>query len=360
MLRTDFYNLRLIPESPNNISITFKASGGIMKIFISWSGERSKALAIALKEWIPLILQYAQPWVSEKDISAGDRWAQAVSGELESSNFGILCITPENLSSEWILFEAGALSKSMLDAKVIPLLFGLELSDLSGPLSQFQALKIDQKGIMDVITAINAVSETKASETTINQLVPAIWPQLQQKIDDIPGKAPAGKHIRPTGEILEELVSQVRGLGSRMNERDIDVTDRDMRYPSKSYRDLDPRMFDELMHGNTDSREGDFSLLILAGLIRDRIPWLAEVLLESHRELKIASAEEAREIGHRLMRLVKQTMRGRFGERFMGRSKADDVLMMELPMFIDRVVSSRIEFRTKIAEISAESPTDND
>lgn len=139
-----------------------------MKIFISWSGERSKALAVALKDWIPLILQYAQPWVSEKDISAGDRWAQAVSGELETSNFGILCITPENLSSEWILFEAGALSKSMLDAKVIPLLFGLELSDLSGPLSQFQALKIDQKGIMDVITAINAVSETKASETTIN------------------------------------------------------------------------------------------------------------------------------------------------------------------------------------------------
>jgi hypothetical protein len=271
-----------------------------------------------------------------------------------------LCITPENLSSEWILFEAGALSKSMLDAKVIPLLFGLELSDLSGPLSQFQALKIDQKGIMDVITAINAVSETKASEATINQLVPAIWSQLQKKIDDIPGQAPAGKHTRPQGEILEELVSQVRGLGSRMSERDIDIMDRDIKHTSRIYRDLDPRMIDEIMHGIIDSRDGDFSLLILSGLMRDIIPWLAEVLLESHRELKNASAKEAREIGHRLMRLVEQTMRGRFGERFMGRSKAGHILMMELPMLIDRAVSSRIEFRAKIGENSTEISSEND
>jgi hypothetical protein len=259
-----------------------------------------------------------------------------------------------NLSSEWILFEAGALSKSMLDAKVIPLLFGLELGDLSGPLSQFQALKIDQKGIMDVITAINAVSETKASETTINQLVPAIWSQLQQKIDSIPGKAPAGKHIRPNGEILEELVSQVRGLGARMSERDIDIMDRDPKNPSRAYRDLDPRMISEL-HGMLDSREGDFILLILAGLMRETIPWLAEILLESHRDLKNASTKEAREIGHRLIRLVEQTMRGRFGERFMGRTKAGHFMMIELPVLIDRAVSSRIEFRTKIGEISAEA-----
>lgn len=331
-----------------------------MKVFISWSGERSKALAIALKEWIPLILQYAKPWVSEQDISAGARWAQAISGELESSNFGILCITPENISSEWILFEAGALSKSMLDAKVIPLLFGLELSDLSGPLSQFQALKIDQQGMMDVINAINAVSETKASEATINQLVPALWAQLQQKIDGIPGKAPAGKHMRPQGEILEELVSQVRGLGSQMRELDPDFVDRSLKYPSRAYRDLDPRMIDELMNGEIDSRDGDFSLLILAGLVRDGMPWLAEVLIESHRELKSASPKEAREIAHRLVRLVKQTSMGRVGERFMGRTKAGQILMMEMPMFIDRAVSSRLEFRTKAVEPNADGSIDLD
>jgi hypothetical protein len=134
-----------------------------MKIFISWSGSRSKALASALRGWLPLTLNYVEPWVSDKDIAAGDRWAQSIAGELEKSNFGIICITPENLQSEWILFEAGALSKSMLEAKVIPLLFGLELSDLSGPLSQFQAQKVEQTGIVEVVRAINKVAENAVS-----------------------------------------------------------------------------------------------------------------------------------------------------------------------------------------------------
>lgn len=71
-----------------------------MKVFISWSGPRSKSLADALREWLPLVLQYVEPFVSDKDISAGDRWAQAIADELEASNFGIIYVTPEKLRSE--------------------------------------------------------------------------------------------------------------------------------------------------------------------------------------------------------------------------------------------------------------------
>lgn len=327
-----------------------------MKIFISWSGKRSKALAIALKEWLPLILQYAKPWVSEKDISAGERWAQAIAGELESSNFGILCITPENLRSEWIMFEAGALSKSMLDAKVIPLLFGLELSDLSGPLSQFQALKVDQQGLMDVIKAINAVAETKAADATINQLVPALWPQLQEKLDEIPDQEPSERHMRPQTDILEDLVLQVRSLGARMNDFNPEIMERDVRYRSPKYPDLDLHTLDEMMHLMMDSREGEMSLLLLAGLIRDRMPWLAEVLVESYRDLKTAGPEEAREIGHRLMRLVKQTTRGPFSERLIGRNKSNHMLMMELPHFVDRAIALRADARQFTGDTELEEP----
>lgn len=321
-----------------------------MKVFISWSGNRSKAIAIALKEWLPLVLQYAKPWVSDKDISAGDRWAQAIAGELESANFGILCITPENVNSEWILFEAGALSKSMLDAKVIPLLFGLELRDLSGPLSQFQALKMDQPGILSVLKAINAVSEHKAADATIEQLVPVLWAQLQQKLDAIPEMEKTGKAVRPQSEILEELVTQVRGLNSRMRDFDPEMMDREARFLNSKYRDYEPRMLNELMHSMMDSRDGDMSLVMLAGMVRDRMPWLAEVLIEAHRELKTADADEAREIGHRVMRLVKGTLRGPMGEGVFGRTKSGHVLLMELPQMIDRAVSNRIESRQFLDE----------
>lgn len=321
-----------------------------MKIFISWSGKRSKALAVALKDWLPLILQYAKPWVSEKDISAGDRWAQAIAGELESANFGILCITPENLRSEWILFEAGALSKSMQDAKVIPLLFGLELSDLSGPLSQFQALKVDKQGLLDVAKAINAVAESKAAEATIDQLIPALWPQLQQKLDDIPDKEASEKHMRPQTEILEELVSQVRGLGSRMREFDPEFIENESASRSKRRLDLDHVMINEMMHILSERSDSNASLLILAGYLRDQVPWIADLLVESYRDLKGAGPEETWEISRRLLSIVKQMTRGPLGERFRRRGKGDHILMMELPHLIERAIFQNIEPRSISAD----------
>jgi TIR domain len=61
-----------------------------MKVFISWSGERSQILAQALREWLPMVLQSVDPWLSQADIEAGERWAEKIAKELEGCNFGIL------------------------------------------------------------------------------------------------------------------------------------------------------------------------------------------------------------------------------------------------------------------------------
>ena len=74
-----------------------------MKVFISWSGERSHSLGDALHDWIPLVLHYAEPWLSEADIEAGQRWAEQVAKELEASQLGIICVTRENVSSPWAI-----------------------------------------------------------------------------------------------------------------------------------------------------------------------------------------------------------------------------------------------------------------
>jgi hypothetical protein len=53
-----------------------------MRVFVSWSGERSKVMAFALRDWLPLVLHYARPWLSERDIQAGQRWTLEVGTEL--------------------------------------------------------------------------------------------------------------------------------------------------------------------------------------------------------------------------------------------------------------------------------------
>ncbi|MEE4212997.1 MAG: toll/interleukin-1 receptor domain-containing protein [Parvularcula sp.] len=305
-----------------------------MKVFISWSGSRSKELANALRQWLPMVLQYVEPWVSDKDISAGERWAQAISGELDASNFGIICITPENLNSEWILFESGALSKSMLDAKVIPLLFGLELSDLSGPLSQFQAQKVEETGVMEVVKAINKVAEKPASSEIVDQLVPTLWPQLQEILSKIPEIAPAEKHKRPSHEILEELVTGVRGLSSKMRDLEPETSDKERLIRRRRMR-FHPAMLEELSFMIEEDDGSPTMLLIIAGMYREDFPWLAEILVEAYREIKGANASEIEQIANRLFRTVKQMTHHPMIREYGMSSKETMIIAEELPMMLE-------------------------
>jgi hypothetical protein len=93
-----------------------------MKVFISWSGPKSQAVAIALRDWIPLLFQAVEPWVSSADIQAGSRWTTELPKNLENSNFGILCMTKDNLTAPWLVFEAGALFRSLPLGQVVPFL----------------------------------------------------------------------------------------------------------------------------------------------------------------------------------------------------------------------------------------------
>ena len=110
-------------------------------MFISWSGEQSKAFAEAFRNWLPKIINAVRPWLSSADIEMGARWSIDVAAKLEASKFGIICLTPNNMHSDWILFEAGALSKTIVNTHVSPVLIGLEPSDIHGPLAQFQATR---------------------------------------------------------------------------------------------------------------------------------------------------------------------------------------------------------------------------
>ncbi|MGA9601795.1 MAG: toll/interleukin-1 receptor domain-containing protein [Methylocystis sp.] len=88
------------------------------KVFISWSGEASHSIATTLHEWLPVILQNIKPFISSEDLRKGGRWGKDLAEQLQHTNFGIICLTPSNLESPWILFEAGALSKFIDESHV--------------------------------------------------------------------------------------------------------------------------------------------------------------------------------------------------------------------------------------------------
>src|SRR5436309_49863 len=109
-----------------------------MLVFVSWSGSLSRAVAEALRDWLPHILD-VQPWISSSDILPGDQWFVQLSQRLERVDFGIVCLTKANRDAPWLLFESGALLNSLGRGRVIPYLIDCSPDDVTGPLNHFQA-----------------------------------------------------------------------------------------------------------------------------------------------------------------------------------------------------------------------------
>lgn len=304
-----------------------------MKIFISWSGGRSRSLAQAFREWLPLVLHYVEPWLSEADIEAGERWAQSVAKELAASNFGIICVTSENITSPWVLFEAGALTKSLETSRVIPLLLDLEFSDVSGPLAQFQAKKLSRAGVGEVVQSIQKTAEQPIPEARARQLFEALWPELEKKLEAIPDHAPPERHMRPQHEILEELVASVRSLDARI--RDVEEIGPFRR--SRRSRRLHPMMFREFHHMLGDRPDDPIIILLMSSMFRDDLPWLYELGADAYRAVRSRHPDAATSL-HRFRRAIKNLMRG---GPFLEESDMDpmmvDVALHELERFYERI-----------------------
>ena len=158
----------------------------MLSIFLSWSGERSRAMAEFLTIWLRKVIQNTKPWMSQIDIQKGKRWSEEIGKNLESHNIGIICVTPENYKASWLLFETGALSKSLGYSKICPLLLGISPTEISGPLSQFQATILEKSDIFKLIKMLNSeLNDFKLDDKLLNDSFNSNWLEFENKIDEI-------------------------------------------------------------------------------------------------------------------------------------------------------------------------------
>jgi len=301
-----------------------------MKIFISWSGARSQALAEELREWLPLVLHYAEPWLSKSDIQAGERWSVEVAKELQETNFGIICVTKDNLNSPWILFEAGALAKSMEDGRVTPLLLDLDFKDVSGPLAQFQAKKADKAGIKQLVADLNKSASSPTPKDRLNQLFDPLYAALGEKIEAIPAAEGSQEEARPEGEILEELVASVRNVEMRVR----DAMEEDISPKRRWRRRIHPEMLMDLTHSISGGPEDPIQLLVYFSFFKDEAPWLYELALDLYRAITSDDRRRAQEAHGKLKRALDMARRGPFYEMFGLDSKMAHMMLMDAREFI--------------------------
>ncbi|TBU75216.1 TIR domain-containing protein [Phytopseudomonas daroniae] len=187
-----------------------------MKVFISWSGTTSHKVAVILRDWLPSVIQSIDPYVSSEDIDKGARWSTDIAGELDASTYGVICLTPDNVSAPWINFEAGALGKSVEKSRVSPVLFRLKKSEVQGPLIQFQFTVVEKDDVLKLLQSMNNTCGDEGLDPV--RLVKAFdvwWPDLERQLNEIPqdppsAPLPAKKAPAEIGSMLEELIDLTR------------------------------------------------------------------------------------------------------------------------------------------------------
>lgn len=186
-----------------------------MRVFISWSGDTSKAIAQQVARWLPHVIQEVKPYFSPVDLGKGTMWNAELAAELQQAQFGILVLTADNLEAPWILFEAGAISKGADTSRVCPILFGVNPSDVKFPLAQFNATKFSQDEMFQLLVSINGQLEEGALDLALlRDSFEKFWPELEEKVSSELGKQndEAEPPRRDVNSFLEEILSLSRSI----------------------------------------------------------------------------------------------------------------------------------------------------
>jgi hypothetical protein len=153
-----------------------------MHVFICWSGRRSERLARAMNDqWLPQLLgDRVSSFVSFADIERGERWFDRLLVELREADAAIVCLTPENLDSRWMHFEAGMVYGR---AAVFPVFLGEATGQIADPLEAVQATASTRAAMAQLAGRLLELAGLAGSGA--QQRIDAAWPALGQVIDEL-------------------------------------------------------------------------------------------------------------------------------------------------------------------------------
>ena len=156
------------------------------KLFLSWSGSESYALAVVIRDWLPTVLPGLEPWMSPKDIAKGKRWNSELGDSLERTSYCIVCLTPGVARKPWINFEAGAVSKVVQESYVCPLLWHVSVDDLTGlPLAMFQCTEFTKDDVCQLLESINAATGLRIPTKRIRKNLDYSWVAFSQRVEEV-------------------------------------------------------------------------------------------------------------------------------------------------------------------------------
>ena len=184
-----------------------------MKVFVSWSKSRSHEVALAIRDWLPTVIQECRDIFVSSEQEKGVAWFGNIAKNLDDAAVGLVIISPENQHEQWLNFEGGALLGRFSEERVCPVLLWMTPADYSGPLANLQMTRAtDKSDVLKLLQKINALSTVPIDPQILAKAHDRAWPELESVLTTAEAGEGAVEPQRNDSDKLDEMLGILRDL----------------------------------------------------------------------------------------------------------------------------------------------------
>ncbi len=260
-------------------------------------------------------------------IEYGVEWYPEIIKNIQEASDVVCLLTERSVNRPWILFEAG-MAKGKLETPILGVALGIPLKDAStGPFAQFQNCGDDEESLTKLVfQLVDRIPNSEPDEDTIKFQVGKFKESIAEILktnNALPNKESSDvpRKDNSSAKLFEEIKVMFKDLPSRIE------GNMHPEFRNRKKRRFHPMMVEEMMHMSKNNKVG---ILVGLGMLRDVMPWMYDVGIETLRKIdsncgikeKEQSFQEFREI-------MEMTSRHPMMREMMDFDSKDDFMMYE-------------------------------
>lgn len=279
-------------------------------------------------------------------IEYGVEWYPEIIKNIQEASDVVCLLTKRSVDRPWILFEAG-MAKGKLETPILGVALGISLKEASsGPFAQFQNCADDEDSLTKLVfQLVDRIPNSEPDEETIKFQVGKFKESISEilkssiEITEIDTSEVSSKD-NSSAKLFEEIKVMFKDLPSRIE------GNMHPDFRNKKRRRFHPMMMEEMMHMSKNSKVG---ILVGLGMLRDAMPWLYDVGIETLRKIDSkCSIKEKEQSFFEFRELIKMTSMNPMMHELMDFNSKDDHMMYEeFPHMIMRAMERYMEMNRK-------------
>lgn len=273
-------------------------------------------------------------------IEYGVEWYPELMSRLESASDVVCLLTQRSVDRPWILYEAGV-AKGKLNTPVFGIALGIPLKRAnSGPFAQFQNCDDKEESLTGLVMQLlrripgsepnhDAVQlQVQTFKTDAGKLLKAL-----DSGDRVEEEEP-GADDASVAKLFEEIKVMFQDLPLRLQDS---LSGEVGPLHRRRFRRFHPMILGEIASMVSQEPGDPMAILVLAGLVRDEMPWLYELAVEAYRTAKLGEAEATAKAMHTFRRAAEIATHGPLADEFAS-SREMLLSMQDLQATTSRVV----------------------